>query len=255
MPHYIITEHVAKLAKRAIESFRETCPDCIIVSCDDQSPYNDTEFLEEMSDVYIRNAKNLGFAANCNVGFKWILENEKEECNIVCANNDIEVYPNWLKYLEEAMDFCKGVMVGGLGYKARIVEGMPISEYETNPGSKFTSRYYSDGGRLEDWMFPGGFYMARKSTFEKHGLYDENFEHGGYEDIDLFMRIQEAGDKLVMTPKVSYWHEEGATRFSEQERGTQDIAEVKNRQYFRDKWGFDAHEEMNQRLVDNRINL
>ena len=107
MPHYIITEHVAGLARAAIESFKQTS-ECIIISCDDNSPY-DTEFLKDISDVYIRNDENLGFAGNCNVGFNWILDNVKEECNVVCVNNDIEVYDGWLEEFEKTLEFTKAI--------------------------------------------------------------------------------------------------------------------------------------------------
>jgi len=243
MPHYIITSHVARLAKDAISSFKKTA-DCIVVSCDDQSPYEDTEFLEEMSDVYIRNADNLGFAGNCNVGFKWIMENEKEECNIVCVNNDIEVYDGWLEEFERTLALTEARIIGGIGFKTK--GGVP---------DKVTANYISIGGYLEDWMFPGGMYMVRKSVLEDYGLYDEGFEHGGYEDIDLFLRWTNAGEKLVITPRVAYWHEEGATRFSEKEKGTQNVAEPKNREYFKQKNGEDAHTMMPKFLTDKRINF
>lgn len=253
IPHYIITEHVAELARNAVNSFKNTA-DCIVVNCDDCSPY-DTSFLKEMPDVYIRNKENLGFAANCNVGFKWIMENEPDDCYIVCANNDIEVYPRWFDYFKQAMELGNGSMVGGLGTRGRIVEGRDIKEYETNPGSKFAQQYISEGGRLEDWMFPGGFWMTTKKVLEEEGLFDEGFKHGGYEDIDLFLRLKRHGKRLIMTPKVIYWHEEGATRFSEQEKGRQAGAEVGNHQHFINKWNFKPHENILQFMVDNRINL
>ena len=253
IPHYIITPYVAELAKNAINSFKKTA-DCTIINCDDCSPY-DTSFLKELPDIYIRNKENKGFAGNCNVGFKWIMEHEKEDAYVVCANNDIEVYEGWFEEFVHTLEAFEGDAVGGLGFKVKIVEGKPIEEYKTNPGSKYNASFLSEGGRLNDWVFPGGFYMTKISVLRELGLYDEGFEHGGYEDIDLFLRWKKAGKRLLMTPKVPYWHEEGATRFSEQERGTQNNVEPKNRQYFKEKWGFDAQLEINNKLVDNRINL
>jgi GT2 family glycosyltransferase len=261
IPHYIITEHVAELARNAVNSFKNTA-DCIVVNCDDCSPY-DTSFLKEMPDVYIRNKENLGFAGNCNVGFNWVFENEKDDCYIVCANNDIEVYPQWFERLKQAMEMGDGAMVGGLGYKGRWVEGMKIEDYEKNPGSKFTGNYITEGGRLDDWMFPGGMFMTKKSHLmdirEEHDgklqTFDEHFLHGGYEDIDLFLRFKEVGKRLIMTPKVAYWHEEGATRFSEEEKGRQAGAEVGNLAYFLNKWKFQPHENILSFMQDNRINL
>jgi len=253
IPHFIINEELVQLAKNAIKSFRDTS-DCVIVSCDDCSPY-DSGFLKEISDVYIRNEKNKGFAGNCNVGFNWILENEKDDCWIVCANNDIEVYSGWFEDFLKTDQMFKSDALGGYGYQNKIVEGRPIEEYKTNPGSLYNSNYVSEGGSSGDRLFPGGFYMIRKSLLEECGLYDENFVHGGYEDIDLFFRWKKAGKRLIMTPKVPYWHKEGATRFSEQERGIQNNVEPLNREYFKKKWGIDAHIGMQRDFKDNRINL
>ena len=58
-----------------------------------------------------------------------------------------------------------------------------------------------------------------------------------------------------MTPKVQYWHEEGATRFSEEEKGRQAGAEVGNLKYFLDKWEFQPHENILTFMVDNRLNF
>jgi O-antigen biosynthesis protein len=253
MPHYIITEEVAQLARNAIRTFKETS-DCFIISCDDCSPYEDIGFLKEMSDVYIRNKENKGFAGNCNVGFNWIFENVKDDCYVVCVNNDIEVFEGWFDELKNAMEMFQGAMVGGLGFKSRMVEGMPIEMYRINPGSKFTARYVSIGGRLEDWMFPGGMYMTTKGFLQENGLYDENFLHGGYEDIDMFLRAIKAGKRLVITPKMQYWHKEGATRFSEQEMGTQNIAEKHNLEYFLTKNNFNPHQNILDFMKDIRIN-
>jgi len=242
IPHYVISEHVAQLAKDTIKSFRDTS-DCFIISCDDKSPYN-ADFLEDISDVTIRNKENKGFAGNCNVGFKWILDNVKEECNVVCVNNDIEVYKGWLEEFERTLSLVDARIIGGIGFKTK--GGVP---------DKINANYISVGGYLEDWMFPGGMYMVKKSVLEDYGLYDELFVHGGYEDIDLFFRWRNAGEKLVITPKVAYWHEEGATRFSEQEKGKQSKAEIKNRLYFRKKNGEDAHTLMPKFLKDIRINF
>lgn len=251
IPHYIINEEVAQLAKNAIASFRKTS-DCVIISCDDCSPY-DSSFLKDISDVYIRNEENKGFAGNCNVGFKWILENEKDDCWIVCANNDIEVFDGWFEEFKKTREEFGGDALGGLGYKERIVEGMPIERYKENVGSLYNSSFLSEGGRCADWMFPGGFYLIRKSLLEECGLYDEKFMNG-YEDIDLFYRWKQAKKRLLMTPKVHYWHKEGATRFSDMEKGKQSEDEIKNREYFREKNGFYAHKEINNFLTDNRIN-
>ena len=242
MPHFIINEHVAQLSREAIESFRKTS-DSIIISCDDASPY-DTEYLRDMSDIYIRNKENKGFAGNCNVGFNWILDNVKEDCNVVCVNNDIEVYDGWLEEFESKLDFTKARIIGGIGFR-----------FKGHFPEKITARYISTGGYLDDWMFPGGFYMIRKSVLEDYGLYDEGFKHGGYEDIDIFKRWVDNGEQLVITPKVAYWHEEGATRFSDIEEQRQTKIEPVNRAYYCKKNNRDTKDNLLDFLKDKRINL
>ena len=85
-------------------------------------------------------------------------------------------------------------------------------------------------------------------------VFDECFAHGGYEDIDFFLRFKKANKCLLITPKVQYWHEEGATRFSEQELGTQNIAEKHNLEYFLKKNNFNPHQNILDFLVDERRN-
>ena len=243
MPHYIITEHVAELAQDAIKSFKNTS-DCVLISCDDKSPYKDLKFLETMSDVYIRNDKNLGFAGNCNVGFQWILDNVKEECNVVCVNNDIEVYDGWLEEFERTLDLMDARIVGGIGFR-----------FKGNVPDKVTANYLSTGGYLEDWMMPGGFFLVRKSVLEDYGLYDSSFCHGGYEDIDLFLRWKNAGEQLVITPRVAYWHEEGATRFSDTENQAQVKIEPVNRAYYCKKNNRNTEDNLLDFLKDDRVNF
>lgn len=253
IPQYLINNELVELSKNAIDSFKNTS-DCTLISVDDCGDRG-VEMLKEKSDVYLKNEKNSGFAKTCNAGFRWILENEKEEAWVVCANNDIEVFEGWFEEFVKTMNEHNGDAIGGIGYRERIVEGKPLTEFKTNVGSLYNSSFISEGGRLGDWMFPGGFFMVKLSVLRELGLYDEGFLHGGYEDVDLFLRWKNAGKRLLMTPKVPYWHKEGATRFGEQEKGRQSDVEPLNRAYFEKKHGFDAHKEMNNFLQDNRINM
>ena len=104
--------------------------------------------------------------------------------------------------------------------------------------------------------------MCKKSLLDKIGLFDENFIHGGYEDIDLFVRIKENGGRLLMTPKVQYWHKEGATRFSEEacgagnsEKSRQATAETHNLAYFIKKHGYNPHQKFGTIFRSEQINF
>lgn len=239
MNHYIHTPELVELATNAIKSFR--AHDVIIVSVDDCSPM-DTTFIKELSDVFIKRETNGGFAVSANDGLKYVLENEKEECIIVYANNDIEVYRNWLEEAHKFFGFGAD-MVGGLGFKGRDF----LWENSTD---------YSMGGLYRDWMFPGGFFITKLSVLKDIGIYDENYKHGGIEDIDLFYRAKLKGKKLCITPSIKYWHKEGATRYAGDEYKKNKEAEKENIKYFIKKWGFHPVEKLySEVLTDQRFNF
>lgn len=54
-----------------------------------------------------------------------------------------------------------------------------------------------------------------------HWRFSEEFPHG-MEDIELGLRIREAGKKSLLIPQVSCWHEGGATRSRRDPRATRD---------------------------------
>jgi GT2 family glycosyltransferase len=235
IPHYILNDHIAELAKNAIASFKKY--PVTVVSVDDGSPMG-MECLKD-SDVIIPRV-NGGFAKACNTGFKYVLE-QNEPCWVVCANNDIEVSGNWIEEAQRCFDQFQADMVGGLGYR--------IKEFP-----KRDENFVTEGGQLEDFMFPGGFYITTDAFLREIGQYDEKYEHGGIEDIDLFYRAKKAHKRLIMTPKIKYWHEEGATRYSETQKGKQSEAIKRNEDYFEKKWGFDPIRQLNTILRDNRLN-
>jgi len=235
IPHYILNEDISKLAKNAIESFKG----CFVISVNDNSPYS-TECLKG-SDLVINRKKNGGFAKCMNTGFRKALSLAKKDDWIICANNDIEATGNWIEEAERCFRDFNADIVGGLGYRTR--EFPPIDDMRV-----------SEGGMYKDWMFPGGFYIAKKSFLKDCGLYDENYAHGGIEDIDLFYVGKQKGKRFIMTPRIQYWHKEGATRYSDTQRGIQREQITKNEQYFLEKYGFHPITGLNQILTCNYLN-
>lgn len=161
IPHYIVTEELKELAINAIKSFRVS--DVIIISVDDGSPM-DTAFLKELSDVYIRNEENSGFAVTCNNGFRWIFENEKDDCYIVCANNDIEINKKTIPALQAPFDMFDNVAITGIiSTTAKDWEGKPLEDMDW--------RKITDGGLIRDRMMDGGNWMSTKSILQKLSIY------------------------------------------------------------------------------------
>jgi len=238
--HYILSPQIEQLAINAVQSFKDTA-DCIVVSVDDGSPRK-SDRLRRLSDVWLPLETNRGFAGSANFGLQWVLDNEKDECLITYANNDIEANKGWKEEVLRCFDEFNADAVAGLGYRTR--------DYP-----KRTDRYVSEGGKLDDFMFSGGFFTVHASLLREHGLYDPAYKHGGIEDIDLFWRWKQAGKRLIITPRLQFFHVEGATRYSEGEKGKQSVAIKENEAYFESKWGFSPIRFLFEKILkDNRIN-
>lgn len=246
IPHYIVNDELRELATNAIASYRKASPDAIIISVDDGSTA-DTMFLKELSDYYICNEKNSGFAITCNNGFlkafELIKESGDDDAYLVCSNNDLEVYAGWDKAMKDPFKRWDNVAITGLiSFKGKIIEGnIPIEKYQL--------RVITDGGLLRGWMQSGGLWMSTKTVLDKIGIvdnrgilvFDEQFERGGFEDIDLFLRARDLwGMRIIMSGFSAFWHKEGATRwgidlggFNLESKGY----ESRNEKKFFAKWG------------------
>lgn len=234
IPQYIVTQELKELATNAIKSFREASKDIVIVSVDDGST-EDVQFLKDLSDIYIRNEENMGFAKTCNRGFEHVFELlGDEDAYIVCANNDIEVYQGWQEAMMDPFDMYDNVAVTGLvSSKHKQIEGKHISQYYKHK--------VSHGGLLNGFMQSGGLWMSKKSVLEEVGLFDERYEGGGMEDVDLFLRMRDRfRKKIIMSAKSMFWHKEGATRWNEEMdfKGKYKAIETENEKKFEQEWGF-----------------
>lgn len=240
IPHYIVTEELRQLATNAIESYKKFS-EVTIISVDDGSPM-DTTFLKELSDIYLRNEENRGFAITCNNGFKWVFENESEDCYIVCSNNDIEINKKTIPALQEPFEKFDNVAITG-------IVSTQLKEWEGKPLEEMNWRCMSSGGLLRDRMQDGGLWMSKKSILEHIGIFDERFIRGGYEDVDLFLRARDTfGMRIVMNGHACYWHKQGATRWNCEKNGyinnfgfESRTIESENLKRFIEKWKFNPH--------------
>jgi GT2 family glycosyltransferase len=237
IPHYIMTDELKDLATNAIKSFRESYPEAIIISVDDGSPM-DTTFLKDLSDVFLQNKENSGFAKTCNNGFKWVLyNNDDEDAYIICANNDIIINKKTIPALIEPFDLFENVAITGIiSTTSKDWEGIPLEEASIGR--------ITEGGLLRDRMQDGGLWMSTKKVLKKIGLFDEQFLRGGFEDVDLFLRARDSfGMKIVMSGHGIYWHKQGATRWNTINGFNHASKEIENDNYvkFRNKWKFDPH--------------
>lgn len=231
VPNYIITEELRELATTALKSMRATADICI-VSVDDGSPL-DTGFLGPLSDHVIRMHHNVGFAKACNTGLRWALRHKAGY--IGCANNDIEVFPGWLEALVEPFEKFEEVGITGL-----------VASKDRDEAARSRGRKITQGGLLDHHMQAGGLWLSTKPVLKLVGLFDERFEIGGEEDVDLFMRMHDQhGLKIIMSDKSMFWHKEGATRWNTEVDGFKErnkAIEQGNYDRYAAKWGYDIRE-------------
>lgn len=244
IPQFLVTEELVELAENCIKSYRESA-DVFIISVDDAGEYPKPERADEvlkMSDLVIKCEKNEGFGRACNRGFRHIIENEKDDCYIICSNNDILVHSRVVPELKRPFEMFNNVAITGIySTKSSDWEGKPLEEMRIERMAK--------DGLLGDRMQDGGLWMSKKSILEKIGLFDEQFLRGGYEDVDLFLRARDTyGMDIVMSSYACYWHKQGATRWNSAKIGAVNnfgsqskSIEQDNLQKFINKWGYNPH--------------
>lgn len=136
---------------------------------------------------------NIGWVQGVNRGLTMALEYYDPEY-IVFSNSDIVIPgdPWWLhKYIEPLQD----ESVGAVGPTSNFVMG--LQKYEFNPQLP----------PIHEANFLIGFFMAVKAkVLREVGLLDERFGLGGNDDLDLSIRIRQAGYKLLINRKAFIFH-------------------------------------------------
>ena len=157
----------------------------------------------------IVNNQNLGFAAGCNVGIRYAIEQEADY--VFLLNNDTLVDPAVLRHLVSLTGPDVGMVAPKIYYAAdptRIwsVGGMrhPLTIEKTGD-----ARGQIDAGQWEDVLerdyFVGCALLLSRCLLAEVGLFDERF-FMYYEDSDLSLRARQAGFRLLLSPQALVWH-------------------------------------------------
>lgn len=163
----------------------------------------------------LRNERNVGFGAANNRGWR--------ACRgplILFMNTDVVLRPGTLERLSEVLS--GDPQVGAAG--PALLQAPGIYQVSFGKKSTFWSELFrksllnrrlrltagrSRTVRSVDWV-SGAFLMVRRSVLEAVGGFDEAF-FLYFEDIDLCLRIREAGWKVVYAPGAPSFHEGGAS--------------------------------------------
>lgn len=204
--------------KPCIESIKKAGGDYELIVTDNASWDGTAEWLESIKPALpltvIRNSENLGFILAHNRA----LVPAKGEFFIV-LNNDTELPPGWLDAIEEKFRNPKVALVGARG------QCKTLDAYGTgHPGDRLD---YIEGSCL----------AARTALVRKHGLFDEVYKFGYFEDSDLSLRMRELGYELAVAD-FNLVHRGAATSNLAKERKAVDVEgyKIRNGYIFRDRW-------------------
>lgn len=217
----------------SIRAFSDSPYELIVV--DNGSTDGTVGWLYEQPDVrLIRNGTNVGFAAACNQGMA-VARGDV----FLLLNNDTLVSPRWLSQLLAAL--LSDSSVGIVGPVSNFV--LPMQKLPESYGSPEQFFRFADGFNRHDpsrWRvataLSGFCMMFRRSTWERLGNLDEQFNVGGYEDIDYGYRAMKAGLSLRIAGDT-FIHHEGNRSFNANHYDMYAIAGVNRRKYIR-KWGY-----------------
>ena len=207
------------LSRRCLELvLADLPPACEVVVVDDASTDATPQLLAELGDAVrsLRLERNSGFAAACNAGAAAARGEQ-----LVFLNNDTEPEPGWLEtLLGYAAEHPEAEAVGArLLYPTGSVQhagvafgqdGYPHHLYAGFPGDHPA---VTRARRLQ--AVTGACMLVRRESFERLGGFDEGYVNA-FEDVDLCLRLGEAGGEVHYCPAATVVHLESASRGREQ---------------------------------------
>lgn len=182
---------------QAVESVQRHSPNAEIVVVDNQGDWGGP------GDI-VRPGRNLGFAAGCNEG-----TNYTHGDRLVFLNNDTRVREGWLDALElELSDPTTGAAGPLLLYPDNRVQcsGVDVDFSRAMGEEAWNLQSWIDAPRTRKAV-TGACLAIRAEVFNEVGGFDTGFWNG-YEDVDLCLKLREAGYRIVCTPHSQVVHYE-----------------------------------------------
>lgn len=202
-------QHV-EMTKLCVEMIKAFSSDYELIIVDDGSP-QDTRFLKEAADTYIRHKETgRGCAVSWNDGLR-VARGEY----LVVISDDVTVRSGWLECMRNGFTRFPRALAS-----MPAVENMPVG---TEP----------EESRV--WV-PASCFMLKRATLEIVGFFDEQFHPFNYEDVDYWTRVSQAGGTIARDYSVQVGHGEGKVIHTVENHG--EIDKI-NREKYLKKWGFD----------------
>jgi GT2 family glycosyltransferase len=222
----------ARLTQRCLDMLLADLPaDAELLVVDDASPDETPELLAAYGDAIrsLRLEENVGFARACNAG----AAQARGEL-LVFLNNDVEPMPGWLEALrghaagapEAAAVGAKLLYPNGTVQHAGVVFGQDGYPHHLYAGFAAEHPAVNRSRRLQ--AVTGACLLVRRAAFEEVGGFDPGYLNS-LEDVDLCLRLAEAGGE------VHYCHEAVLVHLESASRGRSDRFESSVALY-RERW-------------------
>lgn len=205
----------AELTRACLDAVLADLPaDCEAIVVDDASPDETPQLLEGYGDAIrtVRRERNGGFAEACNEG----AAAARGEL-LLFLNNDTEPRPGWLEALrgyaaarpEAAIVGARLLYPGDVVQHAGVVFGQDGYPHHLYAGFPAGHPAVCHPRRLQ--AVTAACMLVRRAAFEAAGGFDAGF-HNSLEDVDLCLRIGEAGGEVHYCPDAVLVHLESASR-------------------------------------------
>ena len=210
IPALVLTDDLFYQARKAVESLRTSDIELIIV---DNGSTVGAEWLKEKADIYLHYPNQIGFGRACNQGLKLATSDY-----LMIASIDNEYLSGTV---EEMCELYK-LNEPGIGV---------ISPSMVNKGQAQVDQLFTDQTEGSTFLFSRKVYDLVKLP---EVLYDERFEHGYYEDMDLWQRLRNLNLSLVRTGHILANHHQGTTN---KHLGVLEKYMEINKKKYIEKWG------------------
>lgn len=201
-----------------------------VIIVDDASTDDTSAWLDSLSNIdlgcpqiksllILRNTHNLGFAKSNNLAAK-----QAQGKILALLNNDLVLKPGWLEPMLAMFEqsLSRPIIVGNLQYqpdtntldhagievRINTDSNRPVLEHRREDAPAETEKVFA---------VTGACCLIARETFDTLGGFDEAYINGG-EDVDLCMKITQAGGACWVVPASSVWHHVSQTRGHQVER-------------------------------------
>jgi GT2 family glycosyltransferase len=194
-----------------------------IIIVDNASMDSSLDSVRESGEniMVIRNNRNAGFAAGCNLGWRSGLGT-----HILFLNPDTEAYPDSIACLERVLINDSSVwavggrLVSSSGRTGDYLRPFP-TVWRVAADALFIDELCRIGrrshppeistGPIEVDQPAAACLMISKAALEKIGGFDEAFYPAWFEDVDLCRRIRNEGGRILYQPAARFLHHGGSS--------------------------------------------